>query len=85
MVTYTAATAAEDGQASEQQVLKALQVSQIDADYVILIDTSRSMEDGHLYENVQTSLRPLLTSLSPRDHLSLITFDTLSTLLYRDA
>ncbi|MGH3624673.1 MAG: vWA domain-containing protein, partial [Sciscionella sp.] len=33
----------------------------------------------------QASLRPLLTSLSPRDHLSLITFDTLSTLLYRDA
>lgn len=85
LVTSTAATAAEDEQASEQQVLKALQVSQIDADYVILIDTSESMEDGHLYENVRASLRPLLTSLSPRDHLSLITFDTLPTLLYRGA
>src|SRR5437764_4509107 len=74
--------AAADGQATEQQVLAALNVDGISADYVILIDTSGSMEDGHLYQGVQNALRPLLSALSPKDFLSLATFDTTPNLYF---
>lgn len=63
-------------QATREDVLGALKVDQVDADYVILVDTSSSMQAGQLYTSVAAALRPLLVSLSARDHVSLITFDS---------
>ena len=78
----TISVAQDDDQASRDQVLGALHVDQVDADYVILVDTSKSMEDGGLYQQAISALRPLLQSLSPRDHVSMLTFDSTPALRY---
>lgn len=74
-----------DSQASREEVLGAMKVDELDADYVILVDTSGSMEDGQLYDLVKSALSPLLRSLSPRDHVSLLTFDTVPAVRYSGA
>jgi Mg-chelatase subunit ChlD len=78
----TISAAQDDDQASREQVLEALHLDQVDADYVILVDTSKSMEDGGLYQQAISALRPLLQSLSPRDHVSMLTFDSTPALRY---
>jgi VWA domain-containing protein len=76
------AQATADDQASRDDVFTALHVAQMPADYVILVDTSGSMESGNLYAGVKSALSPLLQSLSPDDHLSLLTFDAVPAIRY---
>ncbi len=64
------------------EVLQGLRVDTVPADYVLLIDTSRSMDQAGLYGPVRRSLRTLLDALDPSDHVSLITFDAHPTLRY---
>lgn len=80
-LTCVGPSVAQD-QATLPEVLRALGVDQVHADYVIVVDTSGSMEQSHLYAAVKSSLGPLVRSLAPTDHLSLITFDTSPTLRY---
>src|SRR6266545_2984088 len=64
------------------EVLQGLRVDTVPADYVLLIDTSRSMDQAGLYGPVRRSLRTLLDALDSSDHVSLITFDAHPTLRY---
>jgi Mg-chelatase subunit ChlD len=72
-------------QVSEAQVFTALGVDQVVADYIVVVDTSGSMQASGLYGQVKVALQPLLDALAPTDHLSLITFDTTPTLRYSGA
>lgn len=72
-VAITRADALE-GQGLED-VLQALAVDKVAADYVVIVDTSASMREGNLYGQVREALRPLLEGLEPADHLSLLTFN----------
>jgi uncharacterized protein YegL len=69
-------------QTTRRQVLQALGVDRVPADYVILVDTSGSMQQENRYARTKQALGSLLTALDPRDHLSLITFDTSPTIRY---
>src|SRR5450759_3775370 len=82
LVILVGAAAAAGPQASRDEVFHALGVDEINADYVIAVDTSASMQDGDLYGQVTGALRPLLQALPPADHLSLLTFDTVPALRY---
>lgn len=82
LLNPVAATAAAPDQAPLSEVLDELNVDGLRADYVILVDTSSSMEDGRLYGKVKSALRPLLAALSPQDHVSLLTFDTVPAVRY---
>ncbi len=64
------------------EVLQELRVDTVAADYVLLIDTSGSMDRAGLYGPVRRSLQLLLDALDPSDHVSLITFDARPTLRY---
>jgi hypothetical protein len=66
------------------EVYQQLGVDHVAADYGILVDTSASMKEGDLYGQVRGALRPLLDALSPQDHLSLITFDSVPTVRFSD-
>jgi hypothetical protein len=70
------ASAGAPAQASREEVLRALGVDRIAADYVVMVDTSGSMKQGNLYAQVKSALRPLLRAVSPDDHLTLLTFDS---------
>lgn len=65
-------------------VLKALGIDKARADYVVVVDTSGSMQESGLYPRVKDSLAPFLAALRPADHLSLLTFDTAATLRFTD-
>jgi len=82
LLILVGAAAAAGPQASRDEVFHALGVDEINADYVIAVDTSASMQDGDLYGQVTGALRPLLQALPPADHLSLLTFDTVPALRY---
>ncbi len=69
-------TAGALAQASREEVLRALGVDRVAADYVVMVDTSGSMKQGDLYAQVKSALRPLLRALSPDDYLTLLTFDS---------
>ncbi|MFN8103928.1 MAG: VWA domain-containing protein [Acidimicrobiia bacterium] len=62
--------------ASREEVLRALGADQVAADYVVILDTSASMQDGNKYDLTLGVLRPFLLSLAPSDYLSLVSFDT---------
>jgi Mg-chelatase subunit ChlD len=66
-------------------VLRSIGGDKVPADYTIIVDTSRSMQDGKLYARVQRALDPFLTALEPHDQLSLLTFDTAPTVRYTGA
>lgn len=65
-----------------QGVLKALGLDNAPADYVVVVDTSGSMQDAGLYPRVRDALAAFLTALRPADHLSLLTFDSAATLRF---
>ncbi len=67
-----------DAPATREEVYDALAVNDVPADYVVLVDTSRSMSDSGLYPQVRDSLRDFLGALSPNDFLSLRTFDSVA-------
>lgn len=69
-------------QASEESVLRKLALGRVAADYVVLVDTSGSMQANGLYRRLKPSLLNFLAALSAHDHLSLITFDTTPQLRY---
>ena len=62
-------------------VFKALNVDQVPADYVVVVDTSSSMQ-GSKYDRLLDALDSFVGALSPNDHLSLITFDSVPALRY---
>lgn len=62
---------------TEEEVYRALGVDEVAAEYVILIDTSASMQQGSdLYNVVKQSLRGFLAALSKTDKVALVTFDS---------
>lgn len=63
-------------------MLSALRVDTVSADYVLMIDTSSSMAEDGRYSRVRAAAQPFLAALSPKDHLSLLTFDTAPDLRY---
>lgn len=69
------AAPAPDGP-SRAQVYTALGLDDQPADYVVLVDTSWSMRQDGRYDTVRSTLRPFLESLSPKDHVALVAFDT---------
>lgn len=60
---------------SREEILEALRVDRVQADYVVLVDTSASMDEGGRYERVREELRTFLGAAGPNDHVSVITFD----------
>ena len=84
VVFATLAGPAEAGvpQATEERVFRALGLGRVSADYVVLVDTSGSMQANGLYGKLKPSLLDFLAALSAHDHLSLISFDTAPRLLY---
>ncbi|MEH0844163.1 vWA domain-containing protein [Micromonospora sp. CPCC 205711] len=56
------------------EVYAALGVNRVAADYVVLVDVSRSMRDGGRYEQVKRALRTFLAALAPDDRVALVTF-----------
>ncbi|MFC0864006.1 vWA domain-containing protein [Sphaerimonospora cavernae] len=72
---------AEPPQSSLEEVLDRLGVDKLPADYVVLIDTSGSMQDDKgpdLYQSAREGLAPLLDALDDKDRLTLINFDSLA-------
>jgi len=76
------ALSSDTPQASLNDVVKSLGVASSPVDYVIIVDTSGSMQDSGLYPKAKTALGSFLQALKPTDHLSLLTFDTTATLRY---
>ena len=58
------------------EVVEALGLASEPADYVLLVDTSGSMNTGGRYPEVRKQLRALLTGLDSDDRVSLLTFDS---------
>jgi len=73
-----APAAAQDAPAATgvDEVVRALGLSREPADYVVLVDTSGSMNAGGRYARMQAELRTLVRGLDPDDRVSLFTFDT---------
>lgn len=65
------------------QVVGALGLASEPADYVLLVDTSGSMNQGGRYPAVRNQLRRLLTGLDSDDRVSLLTFDSTVVKRYR--
>jgi hypothetical protein len=61
---------------SREDIFRALQVDQVPADYVILVDTSGSMTTSKLYGGVRATLGSFLDGLASADHVALFTFDS---------
>jgi hypothetical protein len=80
----TAALAAP-AQVTLPDVERALNVDAVPVDYVVVVDTSGSMQSSGLYPQVQRALGSFLKGLKPTDHLSLLTFDSATTLRYTGA
>jgi Mg-chelatase subunit ChlD len=69
--------------ATEEEVYRALSIDEVAAEYVVLIDTSSSMQQGvDLYGAVKASLRGFLAALSPTDDVVLVTFDSEAAVRY---
>ncbi|RAO19871.1 vWA domain-containing protein [Micromonospora noduli] len=60
--------------ANSDEVYAALGVNKVAADYVVMVDVSRSMRDGGRYEQVRRALRSFLAALAPDDRVALVTF-----------
>lgn len=58
------------------EVVQALGLASEPADYVVLVDTSGSMNAGGRYAKVRTELGKLVAGLDADDRVSLFTFDT---------
>jgi von Willebrand factor type A domain len=67
--------AAVDTAPDAEQVLRELGADAVSADYVVLVDTSGSMADDGLYDQVSKTLGSFLQGLSSSDYLAIYTFD----------
>jgi Mg-chelatase subunit ChlD len=86
-VFYAMSTAAlaSPVQVTLPDVERALNVDAVPVDYVVVVDTSGSMQSSGLYPQVQRALGSFLKGLKPTDHLSLLTFDNATSLRYTGA
>jgi hypothetical protein len=75
------ASASADGP-TRQEIFQTLNVDEVPADYVVLVDTSGSMNDGGLYGDVRGTLATFFAGLTPADHLAVYTFDDFPTPRY---
>ncbi|MFG2995940.1 VWA domain-containing protein [Streptomyces sp. NPDC048340] len=71
-----AQAAPADPAPSRADVYKALGLNDQPADYVILVDTSGSMNQDGRYDTVRSTLGSFLGGMSPKDHVALFTFDS---------
>jgi hypothetical protein len=67
------------------EVVRALGLSREPADYVVLVDTSGSMNAGGRYARVRTELGTLVRGLDAEDRVSLYTFDSSAQHRFRGA
>ncbi len=67
---------------SRVDIFKTLKVDQVSGDVIVLVDTSASMKSGGAYGQVRTALSVFLKALSPKDHLSLLTYDVAPAIRY---
>ena len=81
----TATAFAAPAQVTLADVEHALNVDAVPVDYVVVVDTSGSMQSSGLYPQVKGALGSFLKALKPTDHLSLLTFDSAATLRYTGA
>ncbi|MDA8439619.1 MAG: VWA domain-containing protein [Propionibacterium sp.] len=63
-------------QATLSTVLSALSISPQPSDYVVIVDTSASMQDGGRYQLVRSALTRMAHALNADDRVAVITFDT---------
>lgn len=75
---------AEETPTTVDELLKVYGVADLPADYVVIIDTSGSMEDpkNPIYPEVRAAYASFVDAISERDHLSLVTFDSTATLRF---
>lgn len=74
---------AEPAQASLGDVVKALGMASQPSDYVVVVDTSKSMQTDARYQRVVSALGSMLGALKPSDRVSLVTFESVATVRYR--
>lgn len=65
-------------QAPVEDVLTALKVDEVSADYIVLVDTSITMRKDGRYGRAVAAVDMFVRTLSPTDFLSLNTFDTVA-------
>ncbi len=82
LLAMTATALAAPAQVTLPDVERALNVGAVPVDYVVIVDTSGSMQSSGLYPQVKGALGSFLNVLKPTDHLSLLTFDSAATLRY---
>ncbi|GAA4262707.1 vWA domain-containing protein [Dactylosporangium darangshiense] len=80
-VLAPAAPAAHAEPPTPTDILRSLGLDDVPADYVILVDTSASMNAAG-YEAARADVRALIADLSPRDYVALYTFDSAVTPRY---
>ncbi|GAA4719839.1 vWA domain-containing protein [Phytohabitans rumicis] len=66
---------------STDDIHRALGIDSVAADYIVLVDTSSSMQ-GARYAGVKTGLLSFLAALAPEDQVSLVTFDARATAVW---
>ncbi|MET8751005.1 vWA domain-containing protein [Streptomyces sp. NPDC004667] len=72
----TARATTTDPAPSRAEVYQALGLDDQPADYVVLVDTSGSMNQDGRYDTVRSTLGGFLNGMSPKDHVALFTFDS---------
>ncbi|MGI5506209.1 vWA domain-containing protein [Lentzea sp. CA-135723] len=65
-----------------EDVYRALGVHDTPTDYVLLVDTSGSMAQNRRYDNVRDNLRTFVGKLDERDHVTLVTFDVVPSVVH---
>jgi Mg-chelatase subunit ChlD len=71
--------------ATAADIEKAVGVDEVPADYVILADTSGSMQTDERYAGLRAGLKNFVTALSPVDQLTLVTFDGKARVVHQGA
>lgn len=76
VVGSSTAAGGQSAPTSREEIFRTLNADQVSADYVVILDTSASMQDGNKFGQTLDVLRTFLLSLAPSDYLSLVSFDT---------
>ncbi|MFF7615297.1 VWA domain-containing protein [Streptomyces lavendulae] len=72
----TARATTNDPAPSRAEIHQALGLDDQPADYVVLVDTSGSMNQDGRYDTVRSTIGSFLNGMSPKDHVALFTFDS---------